>query len=79
MWGVMTAFVIRHNMIVEEEHDDSVYDQGWDFQSELVATNIGSASFQDFLLAHHEIRDRVNHIWIHAENNPVTNLGNNPA
>jgi hypothetical protein len=31
MWEVMTACVIMHNMIVEEERDDSVYDQGWDF------------------------------------------------
>jgi hypothetical protein len=36
MWQVMTACVIMHNMIVKEEHDDSVYDQGWDFQGELV-------------------------------------------
>jgi hypothetical protein len=32
MWEVMTAYVIMHNMIVEEEHDGSVYDQGWGFQ-----------------------------------------------
>jgi hypothetical protein len=31
MWEIMTACVIIHNMIIEEEHDDSVYDQGWDF------------------------------------------------
>jgi hypothetical protein len=31
MWKVMTAYVIMHNMIVEEECDDSVYDQWWDF------------------------------------------------
>jgi hypothetical protein len=31
MWEIMTAYVIMHNMIVEEERDDSVYDQGWDF------------------------------------------------
>jgi hypothetical protein len=58
MWEVMTACVIMHNMIIEEECDDSVYDQGWDFQGELVAANPGPASFVDFLHAHHEIRDR---------------------
>jgi hypothetical protein len=31
MWEVITACVIMHNIIVEEERDDSVYDQGWDF------------------------------------------------
>jgi hypothetical protein len=31
MWKVMTACMIMHNMIVKEERDDSVYDQGWDF------------------------------------------------
>jgi hypothetical protein len=88
MWEVMTACVIMHNMIVEEERDDSVYDQGWDFQSELVAPNLVLCSFQEFLHTHHEIHDRathlvlhedlVNHIWIHMGNNPVTNPGNNP-
>jgi hypothetical protein len=89
MWEVMTACVIMHNMIVEEERDDSVYDQRWDFQGELVAANPRPVSFQNFLHAHHEIRDRathhilhedlVNHIWIHAKNNPVTNPRNNPV
>jgi hypothetical protein len=88
MWEVMNACVIMHNMIVEEKRDDSVYDQGWDFQGELVAPNPVPSSFQEFLHTHHEIRDRathlalhedlVNHIWIHAGNNPVTNPGNNP-
>jgi hypothetical protein len=28
---------------------------------------------------HHALHeDLVNHIWIHAENNPITNPGNNP-
>jgi hypothetical protein len=41
-----------HNMIVDEERDDSVYDQKWDFQGELVAPDPGLASIQDFLHAH---------------------------
>jgi hypothetical protein len=28
MWEVMTACMIMPNMIVDEERDDSVYDQG---------------------------------------------------
>jgi hypothetical protein len=85
----MTACVIMHNMIVDEERDDTFYDQGWDFQGELVAPNPGPVSFQDFLHAHHEIRDwathhvlyedLVNHIWIHAGNNPVDSPRNNPV
>jgi hypothetical protein len=88
-WEVMTACVIMHNIIVEEERDDTVYDQGWNFQGELVAPNPGPVSFQDFLHAHHETRDRathhvlhedlVNHIWIYVGNNRVDNPRNNPV
>jgi hypothetical protein len=41
MWYVMSACVIMHNMIVENERDDNIYDQGWDFQSELVEPAVG--------------------------------------
>ena len=36
LWKVMTACVIMHNMIVEDERDDSIFDQGFDFQGENV-------------------------------------------
>jgi hypothetical protein len=36
MREVMTACVIMCNMIVEDEHDDSLYGQGWKFQGKLV-------------------------------------------
>ena len=37
MWEVMTACVIMHNMIVEDERDDArLFDQGWEFQGELI-------------------------------------------
>jgi hypothetical protein len=29
MWEVMTACVIMHNMIVEDERDEGIHDQGW--------------------------------------------------
>ena len=35
-WEVMTACVIMHNMIVEDERDDSIFDQGFDFQDDSV-------------------------------------------
>jgi hypothetical protein len=31
IWEAMAARVIMHNMIVEKERDDNVYDQGCDF------------------------------------------------
>jgi hypothetical protein len=37
MWEVMTACVIMHNMIVEDERNESIHDQGWELQGELVA------------------------------------------
>jgi hypothetical protein len=31
IWEVMPACVIIHNMIVDEERDDNVYNQEWNF------------------------------------------------
>jgi hypothetical protein len=45
MWNVMTACAIMHNMIVENERDDNIYDQGWDFQDELAEPVAGVASW----------------------------------
>ncbi|KAK1614906.1 hypothetical protein QYE76_020423 [Lolium multiflorum] len=53
LWEVMTACVIMHNMIVEVERDDSLFDNEWEGQGELVTPQGGSASFQDILHAHH--------------------------
>ena len=62
MWSVMTACVIMHNMIVEDERDnDSIYDQGWDFQGELAEPEPGQASWQDFMATQYNLRDRVTH------------------
>ena len=35
-WEVMTACVIMHNMIVEDERDESIFDQGFDYQGENI-------------------------------------------
>ncbi|XP_020168679.1 uncharacterized protein [Aegilops tauschii subsp. strangulata] len=36
-WEVMTACVIMHNMIVEDECDESIFDQGFDYQGEMLS------------------------------------------
>ncbi|KAK1603282.1 hypothetical protein QYE76_018325 [Lolium multiflorum] len=83
LWEVMTACVIMHNMIVEVERDDSLFDNEWDGQGELVTPQGGPASFQDILHAHHEIRDLavhnqlqadlVEHMWQHVGSNAANN------
>jgi hypothetical protein len=40
MWKVMTTCVIIHNMIVQEERDDGIYDGNWKFEGELVETHM---------------------------------------
>ena len=61
MWEVMTACVIMHNMIVEQERDDKLHDQGWQFQGELVEPQPGASTFKGFLHMHTELRDRHIH------------------
>jgi hypothetical protein len=61
MWEVMTTFVIMHNMIVKDELDEGLLDQGWDFEAELVAPHQGAGIFEEFLHVHQEIRDRTTH------------------
>jgi hypothetical protein len=36
MWEVMTACMIMHNMIIEDERDEGIHNQGWKFQGELL-------------------------------------------
>jgi hypothetical protein len=44
---------ISNNMIVEEKRDESLYDQGWEFQGELIDTEPGmSDKLVDFLHVH---------------------------
>ncbi|XP_071683210.1 uncharacterized protein [Lolium perenne] len=83
LWEVMTACVIMHNMIVEVERDDSLYDSDWEGQGELVTPQRGPASFKEVLHAHHEIRDLavhnqlqadlIEHVWQHVGNNAANN------
>jgi hypothetical protein len=46
MWNMMTVYVIMHNMIVENERDNIIDDQGWDFQGELAEPAAGVASWE---------------------------------
>jgi hypothetical protein len=45
MREMMPTCVIMHNMIVKDERDEDLHDQGWEFQGELVAPRPGAATF----------------------------------
>ena len=65
LWEVMTACVIMHNMIVEDERDESIYDQGFDFQGENVEPEQPPpATFGQFVRFHHELRDWRTHVQL---------------
>ena len=36
----MTVFVIMRNMIVQNERDDNIYGQEWEFQGELIEPEV---------------------------------------
>ena len=58
LWEVMTACVIMHNMIVEDERDDSIFDQGFDFQGDNVESlHQEPVMFDQFVQFHRELRD----------------------
>jgi hypothetical protein len=61
MWEVMTACVIMHNMIIEDERNERIHDQWWEFKGELVAPHPGAATFEELLHVHKEICDRTTH------------------
>jgi hypothetical protein len=61
MWNVITACVIMHNMIVENERDDNIYDQGWDFQGELAEPSAEVASWEQFMHVTENLHDRHIH------------------
>jgi hypothetical protein len=58
---VMTTCVVMHNMIVENESDEGLHDQGWEFQGELVAPHPGAATLEEFLHVQQEIHDCTIH------------------
>jgi hypothetical protein len=55
----MNACVIMHNMIVEDERNERIHDQGWEFQVEFVALYSETATFEEFLHVHVKICDRT--------------------
>jgi hypothetical protein len=48
-----------HNMIIEDERDEGIHDQGWEFRGELVAPHSGTTINEEFLYVHKEICDRT--------------------
>lgn len=74
-----------HNMIVEDERDESIYDQGFDFQGENVEPGQPPpANFEQFVHFHRELRDwrthvqlqddLVEHMWTHIGNSRSISL-----
>jgi hypothetical protein len=80
IWVLMTGCVIMHNMIIEDGRNDSIYDDDWEFQVELVEPLGGEASWKYFLQMHNSFRDRTTHnhlqadfveyMWTHVGNQP---------
>ena len=79
MWEVMTDCVIMHNMIVENEWDDArIFDQGWEFECELVAPTPGPVTYEQYSDVYAEMRDKplherlqndlIEHMWTHLGN-----------
>nr|XP_020171088.1 uncharacterized protein LOC109756649 [Aegilops tauschii subsp. strangulata] len=79
LWEVMTACVIMHNMIVEDERDESIFDQGFDCQGENIEPlHQDPATFEQFAQFYREMRDchthlnlqndLVEHVWDHIGN-----------
>ncbi|XP_045089500.1 uncharacterized protein [Aegilops tauschii subsp. strangulata] len=63
LWEMMTACVIMHNMIVEDERDESIFDQGFDYQVENIEPlHQDPATFEQFAQFHREMRDWHTHL-----------------
>ena len=82
IWEVMTCCVIMHNMIVEDERDDSLYDRDWQFQEELAVPQSGATTFARWVECHQEMRDEtahkqlpndlVHHMWSYFGNQDMS-------
>jgi hypothetical protein len=62
MYEVMTTCVIMHNMIVEQERDDSLHDQGRQFEGELVEPPLGATTCENT-----QVRDRHISVLLQAD------------
>ena len=60
-WEVISCCLIMHNMIVEYERDDSIYDKDWQFGGETVVPQFGSRTFARWIEFHREMRDKTAH------------------
>ena len=67
MWEVMTACVILHNMIIESERTNPMFDmEPYERQRPLanVDHQVSAAAFAAFLARHEQIRDNNNHFQL---------------
>ena len=65
LWDVMTACVIIHNMIVEDERSERLYDQRFRFECEnVVPEHGGAATFEQFTQFYHDMRDWETHMQL---------------
>jgi hypothetical protein len=67
MWEVMTACVIMHNMIVEDERENAAPLGGWDYQGPLVQPEHVSQDFEAYLQAHRDLRYQQVHHQLQAD------------
>ena len=61
----MTACVIMHNMIIEDERPERICDQGFQFQGDnVVPEHEGAATFEQFIQFHHDMHDWETHMQL---------------
>ena len=61
----MTACVIMHNMIVQDERPERLYDQGFQFHSEnVVPEHEVATTFEQFTQFHEDMRDWKTHVQL---------------